>query len=226
MTSVRQGRMRSVSSLPIDARPGAFAAVQRLVPLRSRSVAQPSSSADAVLETLASYGVAFVTFDRFGNQVDMSPAAMRMRSTDISKIGLAGREAVSLLLREPDTRAIGVAAAAQAVLSDGSDVHVRALPPGDTRRAAVAVCSPTAASRDTPVCPVPGLTPRESEVAALVAGGGSAKVIAQALGLSVHTVRRHTERIFVKAGVGTRTQLTLRMRVAPSMRDLPPGHLE
>jgi ATP/maltotriose-dependent transcriptional regulator MalT len=53
-----------------------------------------------------------------------------------------------------------------------------------------------------------GLTSREVEVLSLVAEGLTNKDIAQALGLSVKTVGRHLENIFVKLGVSTRTAAT------------------
>lgn len=57
-----------------------------------------------------------------------------------------------------------------------------------------------------PACPW-RLTAREAEVAALIARGWSGREIAGALGISLHTVRRHTERIFDKTGVRSRTRL-------------------
>ncbi|MFZ5623198.1 MAG: response regulator transcription factor [Gemmatimonadota bacterium] len=48
------------------------------------------------------------------------------------------------------------------------------------------------------------LTPREAEVAALLADGLRNRQIAQRLTLSVHTVRRHTERVLQKLGVPSR----------------------
>ena len=46
-----------------------------------------------------------------------------------------------------------------------------------------------------------GLTPREQQVARLLATGRATKEIAAALGISFHTARHHTERIFQKLGV-------------------------
>ena len=55
------------------------------------------------------------------------------------------------------------------------------------------------------------LTRREAEVAMLVASGLSNKSIATELGLSPHTVRRHTENVFRKVGVTSRTSLSARL---------------
>jgi ATP/maltotriose-dependent transcriptional regulator MalT len=50
-----------------------------------------------------------------------------------------------------------------------------------------------------------GLTAREVEVLALVAEGRTNKDVARALDLSIKTVARHLENIFLKLGVATRT---------------------
>jgi len=51
------------------------------------------------------------------------------------------------------------------------------------------------------------LTPREREVALLIAQGHDTRQIASTLTIAVHTVRRHVERIFTKLGVRSRLQL-------------------
>jgi DNA-binding NarL/FixJ family response regulator len=56
------------------------------------------------------------------------------------------------------------------------------------------------------------LTPRESEVLALVADGRSNPEIAHALGLSVKTVQNHVSNVLAKLQVRDRTQAALRMR--------------
>ncbi len=50
-----------------------------------------------------------------------------------------------------------------------------------------------------------GLTAREAEVLVLVAAGHTNRQIAGELVISVHTVRKHLERIYAKLGVRTRT---------------------
>jgi DNA-binding NarL/FixJ family response regulator len=50
-----------------------------------------------------------------------------------------------------------------------------------------------------------GLTPRELEVIALVAEGGSNREIAEELDLSEKTVARHLSNIFTKLGISSRT---------------------
>jgi DNA-binding CsgD family transcriptional regulator len=54
-----------------------------------------------------------------------------------------------------------------------------------------------------------GLTSRETEVACLIAKGESAKRIAAKLGISQHTARHHTERVFEKLGVRCRAAVAV-----------------
>lgn len=56
------------------------------------------------------------------------------------------------------------------------------------------------------------LTPRESEVLALVADGRSNTEIAHLLGLSLKTVQNHVSHVLAKLQVKDRTQAALRMR--------------
>jgi ATP/maltotriose-dependent transcriptional regulator MalT len=53
-----------------------------------------------------------------------------------------------------------------------------------------------------------GLTPREAEVLSLLAEGRTNKDIASSLDLSIKTVARHLENIFLKLGVSTRSAAT------------------
>ncbi len=56
------------------------------------------------------------------------------------------------------------------------------------------------------------LTPREVEVAELLAQGYAAKEIALCLEVSLHTARRHTESVFKKLNVRTRVAAALVLR--------------
>ncbi len=56
------------------------------------------------------------------------------------------------------------------------------------------------------------LTGRELEVARLIAEGRASKEIAASLALSVHTVRRHTEKVFAKLGFSTRARVGLALQ--------------
>jgi DNA-binding NarL/FixJ family response regulator len=57
----------------------------------------------------------------------------------------------------------------------------------------------------------PAMSPREQEVAALLARGARNDVIAATLGISPHTVRRHTERVLAKLGVASRAEVAARL---------------
>ena len=70
----------------------------------------------------------------------------------------------------------------------------------------------------TPPSAASPLTPREREVAALIADGRSNQQIAEALILSVRTVERHIENIYAKLGVSGRTA-----RVAAAVHALSNG---
>ncbi|MEX0892007.1 MAG: response regulator transcription factor [Gemmatimonadota bacterium] len=56
------------------------------------------------------------------------------------------------------------------------------------------------------------LTPREEDVARLVAAGESNKRVARALGLSSGTVKQHLHSVFKKLGVANRVQLSVVVR--------------
>jgi DNA-binding CsgD family transcriptional regulator len=56
------------------------------------------------------------------------------------------------------------------------------------------------------------LTPRELEIARRLAQGQSTKEVSFACGISIHTTRRHSERIFQKLAIRTRAQLGPRLR--------------
>jgi DNA-binding CsgD family transcriptional regulator len=58
-----------------------------------------------------------------------------------------------------------------------------------------------------------GLTAREYDVAVAIAAGKSTQAIATDLAISVHTVRRHGERVFTKLGVTTRAAVGPRLHL-------------
>jgi DNA-binding CsgD family transcriptional regulator len=60
-----------------------------------------------------------------------------------------------------------------------------------------------------------GLTPREVEVALLLAEGCSNAVVARQLGISPHTARHHTQRVLGKLGVHSRSEAGARLRHLP-----------
>lgn len=56
------------------------------------------------------------------------------------------------------------------------------------------------------------LTPRETEVADLLAQGRSNTAIAAALRISTHTARHHTQRVLTKLGVHSRAEAGAKLR--------------
>jgi DNA-binding CsgD family transcriptional regulator len=56
------------------------------------------------------------------------------------------------------------------------------------------------------------LTPRETAVARLLAERRPAREIAGALGISVHTARRHTEHVYAKLGLRSRRAVAEALR--------------
>jgi len=59
-----------------------------------------------------------------------------------------------------------------------------------------------------------GLTPRESDVASCLAAGASSREVAESLGMSVHTARRHTERVLQKCNVRRRAAVAAALYAA------------
>ena len=63
------------------------------------------------------------------------------------------------------------------------------------------------------------LSRREVDVATELLEGHSSRIIAEHLGITVHTVRRMTERVFKKVGVHSRAEFTLRALGVTNRRD-------
>jgi DNA-binding CsgD family transcriptional regulator len=64
------------------------------------------------------------------------------------------------------------------------------------------------------------LTPREREVAQLLAQGHSNRIIAKSMFVSVRTAEGHVERLRAKLGVATRAGVVKWVLTAPEARDL------
>lgn len=69
--------------------------------------------------------------------------------------------------------------------------------------------------RTAPTAPIQSMSPREREVASLLARGARNSVIASTLGISPHTVRRHTERVLAKLGVENRAEVAAKLHGIP-----------
>jgi DNA-binding NarL/FixJ family response regulator len=75
-----------------------------------------------------------------------------------------------------------------------------------------AVVAPPPASAATQLELAYGMTPREVEVALLLAEGCSNLIVARRLGISPHTARHHTQRVLGKLGVHSRAEAGARLR--------------
>jgi DNA-binding NarL/FixJ family response regulator len=65
---------------------------------------------------------------------------------------------------------------------------------------------------------LPGLTPREAEVARLAAAGSSNQEIASSLAISPRTVERHITNVLTKLGLRNRTELATIVHSADRVR--------
>jgi two-component system nitrate/nitrite response regulator NarL len=69
--------------------------------------------------------------------------------------------------------------------------------------------------------PISALSPREQDVASMIAIGEKNKIISSHLSISEKTVKAHLTNIFKKLGLSSRTQLALFVRQHHSTSDLP-----
>lgn len=138
------------------------------------------------------------------------PDGARMR-TEVESM-VRGLAALSLARRRAaaDGRPPGPSYRRLRVGTEAYELSATLLPPGmsggrhehilvavEEQRATAAVSSVALRERH-------GLTPREEQVARLLAQGQRTREIAQALGISDHTARHHTEAVLRKLGVHTR----------------------
>jgi DNA-binding CsgD family transcriptional regulator len=65
------------------------------------------------------------------------------------------------------------------------------------------------------------LSPRENEIARMVALGHTNRAIASQLDISLYTVSAHMRRIFTKLGVGTRAEMIAVLSDNPHLRFMP-----
>jgi DNA-binding CsgD family transcriptional regulator len=73
--------------------------------------------------------------------------------------------------------------------------------------------------------PVSQLSPREQEIARMVASGYPNKTIASILEISSWTVASHLRRIFIKLEVPSRAAMATRLSVQ-ALSDRPPAHID
>jgi len=67
------------------------------------------------------------------------------------------------------------------------------------------------------------LSPRERQIARLVADGATNRAIGSVLDISLWTVSTHLRRIFAKLGVGSRAEMVAQLFGAPGVPAPPDG---
>ncbi len=164
------------------------------------------------IEILVRYRVPFICFDRSASAVHVSPGANALlvrthqRSAMLSALSGAALEAFLASEQPEQTPAPRVTHRVNDP-SDGSSWDIHVVRTRHDWSIAIAVRDDVRAALPEPRQRA-RLTQRELEVAALVVEGARSKRVAEALDISVHTARRHTEVLFRKFGVHTRVELT------------------
>lgn len=174
----------------------------------------------SIRRVLEGFHIPCLAFDRSGLPVHTSPEAAALRASvpDADEVWTQARRLALHLLEAPGSRDSACSLIASRSLA-GVALHVRLAVVGSELIAIVALRAEPVGERPQPAEVADGLTAREAEVAALIASGKSLKQVAGALGISVHTARRHCERIYQKLGIQTRAQLVLifAQRAAPTL---------
>jgi DNA-binding CsgD family transcriptional regulator len=171
--------------------------------------AEHSEPAHTWLRTLDAFSVPFLCYAGDGRRTYTcrSAAELLRRGRDGAAIGdRADRAVGEELARKSSLLHIGQFALVRevplVVPAMLLAVHLARPAGGDTTAVVVLRPDMGPATTDTPsIC---GLTARELDVARLIARGMATKEIAHWLGISTHTARHHTERVFVKLGVRSR----------------------
>ncbi len=165
----------------------------------------------SVLHALEGFDVPFICVDEDSRVTRASSAARKVLAsvTDPSNaMGAMARAATAALNRprcRTGDRAFEVLGEIPAAGLGGTMVIHRPQRAMPGVAAVVVLRSDSTKQNDSEIVSL--LTPRESEVARLVADGAPNKEIAARLSISEHTARHHTERLFEKLGVRNRTSL-------------------
>lgn len=163
----------------------------------------------------------FIALDRFGRELHRSTRLTELLRSDpqapvvLERIAALARDLGAALEKNP---AVGNGVAPAVTVA--RTAHREYALTGTVMPAGVFALGESilvlVAQRGAPALPTPeqlvvrlGLTLREAEVALRIAEGATRDAIATALGVSPHTVRAHTERIFQKLGVNTRSAVAM-----------------
>lgn len=132
---------------------------------------------------------------------------------DVAGLSAAAERLSALGLALAAAEASAAAAGAAALGNEGR--RAQALSLLAARRRSGTEGASTPALLVAPAGPGESLTPREREIAFLVAQGRSSKEIAEALVLSVRTVDNHLQRVFTKLGVSSRADVKAALEEDP-----------
>jgi DNA-binding CsgD family transcriptional regulator len=162
------------------------------------------------LQTLDAFGVPFLCYRHRGELIYSSPATATMGD---GTRGALTQQAGRLVAHLADTRPVGGAAGPWVPMHAAPAAGVSATltlfvcRDAAERHPIAVVFSPAPVDVDRNPKPLPGLSPRENEVAQLLATGVCTKEVAAALRISVHTARHHTENLYRKLGVRSRAEV-------------------
>lgn len=122
-------------------------------------------------------------------------------------VALFGRLGLEIVIRDPESAAVIAA-------TPGAESHMLAAQPGTVRLVTSKLAGHTLRVELLPVAVPDALTARQQEVAERLSQGMRNQQIAESLGISLHTVRRHLEQIFRRLGVNNRRDAVRVMRNA------------
>jgi DNA-binding CsgD family transcriptional regulator len=161
-------------------------------------------------------GVPFATFDPIGHCTELSPSARSLLGDDAERVCRLGARLLQSMFADDHRHGDPTDTVCELDPVGRHILRAQRLPSGDVRRAGILILLPMRTTSERVVPPCWGLSHREMEVAMLIAEGAATTHVACALGISVHTVRRHIERIYAKAGVQSRMQLAVLVGSVPS----------
>jgi DNA-binding CsgD family transcriptional regulator len=176
---------------------------------------------DATRRAVDAFPEPFVVMDRYGREVHRSARVTELLRADqqagivLERVRALARDVGAGLAKHPAV-GNGVAPAVVNVRTSVREYTLTAtvMPAAvfSLGESILVLVSP----RGAPTLPAPerlverfGLTRREAEVALRIASGATRDAIAAELGVSPHTVRAHTERVFLKLGVNTRAAVAM-----------------
>jgi DNA-binding NarL/FixJ family response regulator len=158
---------------------------------------------DQALTALAIAGTPFVVSDPQSTELRLNDAARRLLADVVE-----AEESVHRLLARPAGGGASRRIEVELATGERAVIHGHLSPVDDEHGALVAVLELERERPGLSPALLAALTPRESEVAALVVDGLADREIAERLYLSHHTVSQYVKRIYRKLDVDSRVDLT------------------